>query len=90
MNNECNNKIENNLNKLKISFEKVENDFGNPLEEVKGKDEALVVIDRDINLLYGKVRLEEANKKDGYYLIDFDYDKNESFEFNTYVYKKIK
>ena len=73
-----------------VPVSKVENDFGKPLEDVKGKDEALVVIDRDINLLYGKVRLEEANKKDGYYLIDFDYDKNESFEFNTYVYKKIK
>ena len=58
--------------------------------EVKEKDEVLVEINRELDLLYGKVVLKEAPKKDGYYLIDYDYDKNESFEFETYVYKKIK
>ena len=73
-----------------VPVTRVENNFGTPLEKVKEKDEALVEINRELDLLYGKVVLKEAPKKDGYYLIDYDYDKNESFEFETYVYKKIK
>ena len=39
-------------------------------------------------MLLGKVTLKEADKKDGYYLIDYDYDKNPYFEFETHVYKR--
>ena len=73
-----------------VPVTKVINDFGTPLEEVREKDEALVEIDRDLNMLFGKVTLKEADKKDGYYLIDYDYDKNPYFEFETHVYKKGK
>lgn len=71
-----------------VPVSKVKNDFGKPLKDINEIDEALVVIDREFDLSFGKVRLEEAKKKDGYDLIDFDFDKNDGFEFNTYVYKK--
>ncbi len=75
-------------NTVKVS--KVDNDFGKPLEDVNDIDEALVVIDGSLNLFIGFDKLKEVEKKEGYDLIDYDYDKNESFEFETYVYKKVK
>ena len=48
------------------------------------------LLNRNLNLLIGKVELKEAPEKNDYYLIDYDYDNNEYFEFETCVYKKIK
>ena len=73
-----------------VPVSKVKNNFGTPLEETKEIDEALVEINRETNILLGKVTLKEASEKEDYYLIDYDYDKNKYFEFETHVYKKGK
>lgn len=71
-----------------VKVTKVENDFGTPLEETKENDKVLVDIDRNLNMFIGFNKLQEIPKKDGYNLVDYDYDKTEDFEFETYVYKK--
>ncbi len=71
-----------------VKVEKKENDFGTPLEECRN-DEVYIIINRNLNLFIGLNKLKEVPKKAGYEIIDYDYDKNDSFEFETYVYKKI-
>ncbi len=78
------------LYKNNVPVSKVKDNFGTPLEEAKEIDEALVEINREPNILLGKVTLKEASEKEDYYLIDYDYDKNPYFEFETHVYKKGK
>lgn len=73
-----------------VPVTKVENDFGEALEDINYIDEAEVVIDRRLNLLVGFNKLQQAEEKEGYTIIDYDYDKTEDFEFETYVYKKNK
>lgn len=76
--------------------------FGDPLVDVKdnlsgiGEYEAythvLVRIDRKVNVFIGKEGTKQLLAPDGYELLDYDYDVNDDFEFETYVYinnKKI-
>ena len=70
--------------------------FGSPLEKVdeqtienniyKPGDHVLVEIDRDLNLFYGFNGTRELKTVDGYTLLDYDYDKTDNFDFETYVY----
>ena len=73
-----------------VPVTKVENNFGEVLEDTNYIDEAEVVIDRNLNMLVGFNKLQQVKEKEGYNLIDYDYDKTEDFEFETYVYKKSK
>lgn len=47
----------------------------------------MVVINRNINLLYGKSGSKQVSNIDGYKIIDYDYDKSDDFEFETIVYE---
>ena len=73
-----------------VPVTKVENYFGEALEKTDYIDEAEVVIDRRLNMFIGFNKLQQAKEKEGYNVIDYDYDKTEDFEFETYVYKKTK
>lgn len=74
------------------------NEFGTPLVEVSvsyGKEldvgeHVLVKIDRNVEVLFGFEGTEELVPLDGYEILDYDYDKNEDFEFETTVYVNNK
>ena len=40
----------------------------------------------DFNFLFGYEGTKQANAPDGYEVLDYDYDMNDSFEFETTVY----
>lgn len=73
-----------------------ENDFGIPdnfnLELINENGEydvgqhVLVKIDRSFDCWIGYNDTRELTSPDGYDLLDYDYDKNDRFEFETYVY----
>ena len=74
------------------------NKFGTPVEELSVNyskelevgEHVLVKIDRNVELLYGFEGTEELVAPDGYEILDYDYDKNEDFEFETTVYLNNK
>lgn len=73
-----------------------ENTFGvsiDPIEEevienniYKPGQHVLVHIDRNFEFWYGFNGTRELSAPDGYTLLDYDYDKTDDFEFETYVY----
>lgn len=73
------------------------NDFGTPInlekKESKGYydvgEHKIVVIDRSYNPLWGKDTMMSIDSPLGYKVIDYDYDKTESFEFQTITYENI-
>lgn len=70
--------------------------FGEPIEEVEvnthedgiyeAGEHVLVRIDRNLDLLSGDNGTRQLTAPEGYDLLDYDYDKNSAFEFETYVY----
>ena len=70
--------------------------FGSPLERleeevIEGKiykpgQHVLVHIDRSLEFFYGFNGTRELTAPEGYTLLDYDYDKTDDFEFETYVY----
>ena len=73
-----------------------ENEIGvpvSPVEEDTHSDgiydegeHVLVDIDRNLNFLTGYSGTKEVTSPDGYEVLDYDYDKNDDFEFDTIVY----
>ena len=71
-------------------------EIGEPLEEVKESaysdgcyetgEHVLVDINRNVNVLTGDDGTKEIISSEGYSVLDYDYDKNDSFEFETFVY----
>ena len=74
--------------------------FGEPLEDVKEVQEGigeyepythvLVRIDRNMHFGIGDNDSRQLLTPDGYELLDYDYDINDDFEFETYVYVNNK
>lgn len=74
------------------------NQFGEPVEKVDEKDstntydvgeDMMVVIHRGFNPFFGKNEMKEVESIPGYKVIDYDYDKTDSFEFETIVYQNV-
>lgn len=75
------------------------NDFGIPVnsDDISKYNDSnyevgehkLVVISRNINFLFGKNQMKEITAPDGYKVIDYDYDKTETVEFETITYENI-
>lgn len=74
--------------------------FGVPMEDVKDNQSGigeyepythvLVRIDRNMNFWVGEDGSRQLVAPDGYELLDYDYDINDDFEFETYVYVNNK
>ena len=72
-------------------------DFGNVVnkKEKENKDyydigeSKIVVVDRSFNMLFGKRGTKTLTAPIGYKIIDYDYDKTESFEFETITYENV-
>lgn len=74
----------------------VDDTIGTPVEEISSYDHSdgvydtnehvLVDINRDFNFLFGYEGTKQVNAPDGYEVLDYDYDMNDSFEFETTVY----
>lgn len=78
-------------------------EFGYPVEKIEINqnlyneydigEHVLAKINRNINIGFGFEGTEELVAPEGYEILDYDYDKNEDFEFETFVYvnnKKVK
>lgn len=79
-----------------------ENDLGTPLEQITKTENQtefmpgehiLVQIERNIDLLFGDEGIKRIECPEGYEVIDYDYDKTNSFDFDTIIYvnkEKVK
>lgn len=74
------------------------NQFGEVVDKVESKEQGntydvgtdfMVVLNRSFNPLFGKDEMKEVPSIPGYVVVDYDYDKTDSFEFETIVYKNI-
>lgn len=72
-----------------------ENELGTPLEPVIQQDNKtefmpgehiLVQVERNIDLLFGDEGTKKLECPEGYEVIDYDYDKTNSFDFDTIMY----
>ena len=69
------------------------NEFGKPVEKQEQKDfynigeHKIVEINRSFNPFWGKNELKTLEAPAGYRIVDYDYDKSESFEFETITYE---
>ncbi len=71
------------------------NDFGKPVEKEETKsyydigEHKIVAINRSFNPFWGKDEMKSLTAPKGYRIVDYDYDKNESHEFETITYENI-
>lgn len=80
-------------NKASVTI-KNPNEFGIPVEKVDERtnnvyqpgEHVVADIQRNINLWVGKNETKHIVPPEGYKVLDYDYDKNEDFEFETYMY----
>lgn len=52
-------------------------------------EDMMVVIHRGFNPFWGKDEMKEVERIPGYKVIDYDYDKTDTFEFETIVYQNV-
>ena len=67
--------------------EKVDSDNLDGMLDV-GQDK-MVVINREMNLFFGEKGKKTLKNIPGYKIIDYDYDKNSAYEFETVVYENV-
>lgn len=75
------------------------NEFGEPIEDYTMPNNTdgyydigehkLVTVNRNLNMLWGKNETKHIVAPKGYKIVDYDYDKNDNFEFETITYENI-
>jgi hypothetical protein len=84
------------VNEVPVKVDNI-NNYGTPVEKVETEEleryevgqHVVVDIRRNMNLWIGKDELKQITAPAGYKIVDYDYDKTDSFEFETIVYENI-
>lgn len=84
------------VNEVAVKVDNV-NNYGTPIEKIVANtstryeigEHVVVDINRDLNLWIGKDEIKQIVAPIGYKIVDYDYDKNVYFEFETIIYENI-